>query len=102
MKPSRHAPPRSGSIISRAWCPPPPSTTSRKRSTTLSSPGTTASSTSNIRSGETSASSPRRSEPASPRRTGRRRPLGEHTDALLAEIGCDAGEIRRLRGAGVV
>ena len=28
--------------------------------------------------------------------------LGEHTDALLAEIGRDATEIRRLRGAGVV
>ena len=36
--------------------------------------------------------SPARSAPA----------LGEHTDALLAEIGRDAAEVRRLRDAGVV
>ena len=28
--------------------------------------------------------------------------LGEHTDALLAEIGYDAEAIRRVRDAGVV
>ncbi|MDN2500064.1 hypothetical protein FHY52_25780, partial [Nocardia nova] len=28
--------------------------------------------------------------------------LGEHTDAVLAEIGCSADEIARWRAAGVV
>jgi crotonobetainyl-CoA:carnitine CoA-transferase CaiB-like acyl-CoA transferase len=27
--------------------------------------------------------------------------LGAHTDAILAELGCDAGQIARLRAAGV-
>jgi crotonobetainyl-CoA:carnitine CoA-transferase CaiB-like acyl-CoA transferase len=28
--------------------------------------------------------------------------LGEHTDELLAELGIDAGEVARLRSAGIV
>ncbi|MEO5672402.1 MAG: CoA transferase, partial [Ramlibacter sp.] len=28
--------------------------------------------------------------------------LGEHTDAILAELGCDAAGIRALRAAGAV
>lgn len=40
---------------------------------------------------------------ATPGRIQRRPPLlGEHTDEVLAECGIDAGEVRRLRAAGVI